>query len=121
MKIIQFKENQKTIWNKFIAENNSESFLQAWEWGEFQSKIERKIWRIGIIEDDLFNENETSKSKIQNHKFQINSIPQCDAGQNSKLIAMALIVKYDLPFGRSYLYCSRGPVVSEIANCKLRI
>ncbi len=113
MQIIQFKENQKAIWNKFIAENNSESFLQAWEWGEFQSKIERKMWRIGIIEDDLFNENETSKSKIQNHKFQINSIPQCDTGQNLKLIAVALIVKYNLSFGRSYFYCPRGPVVSR--------
>jgi len=89
MKIIQIKENQKEDWNKFIAENNSEGFLQAWEWGEFQKSLERKIFRIGVVEDNL-----------------------C-----SKFIAVALIVKYNLPLGRSYLYCPRGPMITH--NSKL--
>ena len=107
MQIIQFEENQKEIWNKFIAENNSESFLQSWEWGEFQSKIGRKVWRIGIVNND-FDNNPHPRPLLEgegiNSKFKI---------QNSKFYLMALIVKYDLPFGRSYLYCPRGPVVNE--------
>ena len=83
MQAIQFKENQKEIWNKFVAENNSESFLQAWEWGEFQKNIGRKIFRVGVVE-------------------------------NSKLLIVALIVKYNLLFGWSYLYCPRGPVINEL-------
>ena len=123
MQIIEIKENQKEIWNEFIVENNSEGFLQSWEWGGFQNKIGHKIWRIGIIKDDLFGKDETSKLQITNYKSQINSIPQYNAGQNSKLISVALIVKHDLPFGKSYLYCPRGPVFieSRIKNQESRI
>ena len=92
MRIIQFKENQKEIWNEFVAENNSESFLQSWEWGNFQQVADKKIFRIGIKDND-------------------------------EIIAVALIIKHNLPFGRSYLYCPRGPVVAEsrIKNQELRI
>jgi len=37
----------KEQWNRFIKENNG-SFLQSWQWGEFQESIDRKIWRIEI-------------------------------------------------------------------------
>ncbi|PIR89369.1 MAG: hypothetical protein COU07_00520 [Candidatus Harrisonbacteria bacterium CG10_big_fil_rev_8_21_14_0_10_40_38] len=33
-------------WNKFVTENGG-SFLQSWEWGDFQEARGRKIWRIG--------------------------------------------------------------------------
>jgi len=98
MQIIQIEENQKKIWNEFIAENCSESFLQSWEWGGFQEGLGRKVWRIGVIHNDLSGKNKTNKSQIP----------------NPKLVAMALIVKYDLPFGRSYFYCPRGPVIDEL-------
>jgi lipid II:glycine glycyltransferase (peptidoglycan interpeptide bridge formation enzyme) len=124
MQIIQFKENQKEIWNRFIAENNSESFLQVWEWGEFQKSLGRKMWRIGVIEDDLFSEDKTSKLQITNYKSQINSkfkhtpsasqpTPLKRGITNSKLLAVALIIKYNLPFGKNYFYCPRGPVINE--------
>jgi len=101
MQTIQFKESQKEICNKFIAENSSESFLQAWEWGEFNRVLGRKVWRIGIVDNDLLNKN-----KPENTKYQI---------PNTKydLLAVALIIKYDLPFGQSYLYCPRGPIISQ--------
>ena len=96
MRIIQFRENQKEIWNGFIVENCSESFLQSWEWGEFQKRVGRKAWRLGIYEVVLNNKNEIDKLQI------------------TKLIAVILIVKYDLPFGRSYFYCPRGPVANKL-------
>ncbi len=82
MKIIEFKEDQKEEWNRFIAENCSESFLQSWEWGEFQKSIGREVYRIGFEE-------------------------------NNEIIVIALLIKYNLPFGKSYLYCPRGPVINE--------
>lgn len=36
---------KKEKWNNFIIKNQG-SFLQSWEWGEFQKAIGRKIWRI---------------------------------------------------------------------------
>ena len=135
MKIINIDESQKEIWNEFIAENCSESFLQSWEWGEFQEGLGRKVWRIGIIDNDLSGENKTSKSQMQNYKLQINSkfknsqpkaglLPRrTTASRAEKLVAVALIVKYNLPFGWSYLYCPRGPVIDElqITNHKSQI
>jgi len=122
MRIIYFEENQKNQWNKFIAENCSESFLQSWEWGNFQESLRRKIWRIGIIDDNLSNEDKTSKSQILNSKSQTNPKSQLPI-TNYKLLAIALIVKYNLPFGKSYLYCPRGPAVekSKIKNQKSKI
>ena len=111
MQIIQFKENQKEIWNKFTAFNNSESFLQSWQWGEFNCALGRKIWRLAIVDDSLSYEDKTKASNI---KYQVSS---------GNLVAVALIVKYNLPFGRSYLYCPRGPVIGKfkITNSKSQI
>ncbi len=100
MQIVQFKENQKEIWNKFITENDSGSFLQAWEWGEFQKNVGRKILRVGVINND-FRENNKETTSI---KYRVSS---------DNLLAAALVIKYDLPFKQSYLYCPRGPVISQ--------
>ena len=37
--------NQKEVWDQFVIENNG-SFLQSWQWGEFQESLGRQIWRI---------------------------------------------------------------------------
>lgn len=67
-------ENKKEQWNQFIIQNKG-SFLQSYQWGEFQELLNRKIWRI-----------ETQGLK-------------------------GLIIKHDLPLGKNYLYCPRGPIV----------
>ncbi len=48
MQVVEIKKDQKDIWNRFIAENDPESFLQSWEWGQFQEKTGKKIWRVAI-------------------------------------------------------------------------
>ena len=116
MQIIQIKENQKEIWNEFIAENCSESFLQSWEWGRFNCALGKRVWRLGITEDGLLTDGKTEELRIppirragMNHS---NSAGRHES--RIKLVAVALIVKYELPFGRSYLYCPRGPVIDEL-------
>ena len=48
MKMNYFNQRDNGIeWNRFIIENNG-SFLQSFEWGEFQKKFGEKIWRIEI-------------------------------------------------------------------------
>ena len=68
--------NEQSEWNDFVLQNGG-SFLQSFEWGEFQESLGRKVWRI---KNDFFQ---------------------------------ALIIQHRLPFGRSYLYCPRGPIITN--------
>lgn len=52
VKILQSKENNG--WNKFLLENKS-SFLQSFEWGEFQKILGKKVWRIGVGDGNVCN------------------------------------------------------------------
>ncbi|MDA2935891.1 peptidoglycan bridge formation glycyltransferase FemA/FemB family protein [Patescibacteria group bacterium AH-259-L05] len=47
MQVIEAK-NQKE-WDEFIISNRSQ-FLQSWVWGEFQKKLGRRIWRLGVVD-----------------------------------------------------------------------
>ena len=41
----------KKRWNDFIASQKRASFLQSWQWGEFQEKTGHKIFRFGVEEN----------------------------------------------------------------------
>jgi lipid II:glycine glycyltransferase (peptidoglycan interpeptide bridge formation enzyme) len=38
----------KEIWEKFLLNYEEKTFLDSWNWGDFQKKIEDKVWRLGI-------------------------------------------------------------------------
>jgi lipid II:glycine glycyltransferase (peptidoglycan interpeptide bridge formation enzyme) len=38
----------KEIWEDFLLRCSEKTFLDSWSWGEFQKKMEEKIWRFGI-------------------------------------------------------------------------
>lgn len=40
--------NNKEIWENFLLGCKEKTFLDSWNWGEFQKKIEDKIWRLGL-------------------------------------------------------------------------
>lgn len=49
---MEIKEiNNKEIWEKFLLGFQDKTFLQSWNWGEFQKLIRNKIWRIGIFDE----------------------------------------------------------------------
>jgi peptidoglycan pentaglycine glycine transferase (the first glycine) len=43
----------KTIWEEFLTKCQEKTFLQSWNWGEFQERMGQKIWRLGIYNNDL--------------------------------------------------------------------
>ena len=46
----------KEVWEKFFADIQEKTFLQSWNWGEFQERMGSasggKIWRLGMRDDD---------------------------------------------------------------------
>jgi len=83
----------REMWHKFVAEHSSpSSFLQSWEWGEFQKELGNKVYRVA------------------------------EAGENGAYIAAAQAVVRPLYFGKTYLEITKGPVVrSGIENNESRI
>lgn len=42
----------KNEWDKFVLSFAMSQFLHAWHWGEYEAKLGKKIWRLGV-----FNQN----------------------------------------------------------------
>jgi|AntAceMinimDraft_18_1070375.scaffolds.fasta_scaffold00628_8 lipid II:glycine glycyltransferase (peptidoglycan interpeptide bridge formation enzyme) len=50
MQINFLEERNKKEWNQFLFQNEG-SFLQSFEWGEFQKSLAKKVWRIIVKEN----------------------------------------------------------------------
>lgn len=49
---MEIKEIQnKKIWENILKECDEKTFLQSWNWGEFQKMMGNKIWRLGVFEN----------------------------------------------------------------------
>jgi len=42
----------KNEWEDFLAECRDKTFLQSWNWGEFQKQMQSDIWRFGAFENN---------------------------------------------------------------------
>lgn len=51
MQFREIIEKEKDKWNSFILANSPDSFLQSFEWGEFQQSVGRKAYHFTIEED----------------------------------------------------------------------
>jgi peptidoglycan pentaglycine glycine transferase (the first glycine) len=49
LKILEITDKNK--WNEFVGAQPHAEFLQSWEWGEFQEKVEGQIMRFGVEEN----------------------------------------------------------------------
>lgn len=48
----QIKEiENKKYWEDFLFQIEEKTFLQSWDWGEFQKNLGNKIWRFGIYDE----------------------------------------------------------------------
>ncbi len=42
----------KSQWENFVSQNGEATFLNSWNWGEFNKNTGEKIWRVGIFDGD---------------------------------------------------------------------
>jgi peptidoglycan pentaglycine glycine transferase (the first glycine) len=50
---MEIKEIQdKNIWEDFLSERKEKTFLQSWNWGEFNKLMGNKIWRLGVYDQE---------------------------------------------------------------------
>ena len=63
MNVSFLKESNSKDWNQFIIENEG-SFLQSFEWGEFQKKLGKKIHRIVIEDNNLLFQAQIVQERI---------------------------------------------------------
>lgn len=49
-----WQENiDKASWNQFVADQPNGSFLQSFEFGEFQKSLGKKVWWVGLKNEKL--------------------------------------------------------------------
>ncbi|MEY4723263.1 MAG: hypothetical protein RLZZ324_776 [Candidatus Parcubacteria bacterium] len=76
-------------WDAFAIANGG-CFLQSWGWSEFQESRGRKVFRMRLGKPDAAG---------------------ALSGNAGDAVAQAVNVTHELPFGRTYIYIPRGPVV----------
>ena len=48
---MQIKQiSNKSQWENFVHQNKKSTFLQSWNWGEFNKNTGEKIWRLGVFD-----------------------------------------------------------------------
>jgi lipid II:glycine glycyltransferase (peptidoglycan interpeptide bridge formation enzyme) len=87
MKIITAQD--KSVWNNFLIKNDG-SFLQSWDWGNFQESVGKRIWRFIII------------------------------GRQDDIISEVQIIRENLPAGKTILYIPYGPCFSQSIFLKVK-
>ncbi len=83
MQLKELLENEKIEYNNFVAAQEAGSFLQSWEWGDWQVGLGRQVTRLKL---------------------------QVESGET---VGVAQLIKMSLPFGKYYLYAPYGPIIGD--------
>ncbi len=83
MQLVEISEKDKQQYNRFVANSPTGSFLQSWDWGQWQASLGRAVFRF----------------KIQD--------------SNGTTVGAMQLIKMPLPLGKFYLYAPYGPVVDN--------
>jgi len=90
MELIELFEKDKQEYNAFVAACVSGSFLQSWEWGEWQAALGRQVKRLKINDE------------------------------NGDVVGVVQLIQTPLFMGKHYWYAPYGPVVRKSENQKIR-
>ena len=67
MEIREIKD--KEVWEKFLSGCEDKTFLNSWDWGDFQQKQGNEIWRLGVFEEGLVAVSLVIKIKAKRGTF----------------------------------------------------
>jgi len=82
MKIIFCDDSWQKKWDTFVKHQAADfGLLQAWSWGEFQEGLSKFFFRLAVVDE------------------------------KSNILAVAQVIKIDLPLAKNYLYIPRGPIL----------
>lgn len=86
MDIREYNLQEKEQFNEFVQKNPLGTIHQTYEWGDFQAKSAKrdKYWMLVLEESTI-----TGK----------------------KILGTTLLIRQKLPFGLTWLYCPRGPLM----------
>lgn len=90
MKILEI--NEKETWENFFLDCPEKTFLQSWNWGEFNKALGDKVWRLGVYKE------------ISNIKYQ-----KSKTGEDYDLIAVAQVIRVKAKRG-TFLFVPHGPI-----------
>lgn len=144
--LIVIKEiTDKTQWENFVSGQKTDTFLQSWNWGEFNQKTGERIWRLGFFNDEklagvtlaikinakrgkfLFCPHGPIVRKLQitsasrRNKLQTNSKTQTDNNiQTSKILSALFIYLKDLAIKEKVAFVRISPLVENtLENLKI--
>ncbi|MCK5044309.1 peptidoglycan bridge formation glycyltransferase FemA/FemB family protein [Candidatus Parcubacteria bacterium] len=84
--------NNKEIWEGFLSEGKEKTFLNSWNWGEFQQALGNKLWRLGIYDNDLIGVAIITKVSAKRGTFLFLSHgPNLKAGIDKKEVLQSLL------------------------------
>lgn len=87
----------KAQWENFVREHKPNTFLHSWNWGEFNSAMNNKIFRLGIYDP---------------------SLPSTGTGQEPQMVGAALVVFIKAKRGK-FLFCPHGPIIKKSQTPKI--
>ena len=68
MEIRKIKNREQ--WEEFLKDCSPKTFLQSWNWGEFQKKLGEKVWRLAIFENqEILAQAQVIKVKAKRGTF----------------------------------------------------
>ena len=121
--MVDIKEiTQYPVWSDFLNKDPGHSFLQTWEWGELQEKLNYKIIRLGIYDNKRLSAMALVikiKSKRGNFLF-VPHGPVIDPKENNSLIDILLegLFKYltRLAKEENYSFIRIAPIIEDTEN-----
>ncbi|MEX0616742.1 MAG: peptidoglycan bridge formation glycyltransferase FemA/FemB family protein [Candidatus Woykebacteria bacterium] len=104
----------KQIWEKFSLEARPNTFLQSWNWGVFNESIGRKIFRLGIFDND----NLAAIALLVKHETKVGSYLYCPRGpvlkwKNSKILNPLLEAIKETARREEAIFIKMDPLLAE--------
>jgi len=83
---------EKHIWEEFLSQCETKTFLQSWSWGEFSRAMGEKVWRFGMYDNaELIAVALVEKKVARRGTFLL--VPHGPVGESSKREVLQILLE----------------------------